>query len=84
MKVTNLFYMVKVCTQGKFVQTRNRRPDSRAKAPLDMVHTDLAGPIDPVSKDGHKFALSFTDDNSGAVFVYFLKSKRDTVQATEK
>ena len=73
-----------VCTQGKFVQTRNRGPDVRAEAPLDMVHTDLAGPIDPVSKDGHKYALSFTDDYSSAVFVYFLKHKSDTVQATEK
>lgn len=45
---------------------------------------DLAGPIDPVSKDGHKYALSFTDDYSSAVFVYFLKNKSDTVQATEK
>ncbi len=73
-----------VCTQGKFVQTRNRGPDIRAKAPLDMVHTDLAGPIDPVSHDRHRYALSFTDDYSSAVFVYFLRNKSDTVQATEK
>lgn len=33
-----------VCTKGKFVQTRNREPDARAKVPLAMVHTDLAGP----------------------------------------
>ncbi len=73
-----------VCTQGKFVQTRNRGPDIRAKAPLDMVHTDLAGPIDPVSHDRHRYALSFTDDYSSAVFVDFLRNKSDTVQATEK
>lgn len=55
-----------------------------AKEVLSLVHTDLAGPIDPISKDGHRFALSFTDDFSSAVFVYFLKSKSDTVCATEK
>lgn len=71
-----------VCIQGKSVQTRNRGPDARAKAPL--IHNDLAGPIDPMSKDGHKYALSFTDDYSCAFFVYFLKHKSDTVQATEK
>lgn len=49
-----------------------------------MIHTDLAGPIDPASRDGHKYALSFTDDYSSAVFVYFLKNKSDTVTATEK
>ena len=49
-----------------------------------MVHTDLAGPIDPVSKEGFKYSIALTNDFSGAVFVYFLKNKDDTVQATEK
>lgn len=73
-----------VCTQGKFVQSRNREQDTRAKAALELVHTDLAGPIDPEAKDGFRYALAFTDDYSGAVFVYFLKAKSDTVKATEK
>ena len=41
-------------------------------------------PIDPQSREGFKYALSFTDDYSSAVFVYFLKNKSDTVQATER
>lgn len=73
-----------VCIQGKFAQTRNRDPDTRAKAPLQMVHTDLAGPVATESRDGYKYVQSFTDDYSSAVFVYFLKKKSDTVQATEK
>ena len=73
-----------VCTQGKFTQSRNREPDSRAKVALELVHTDLSGPIDPTAKDGFRYTLAFTDDYSGAVFVYFLKSKSDTVKATEK
>ena len=73
-----------VCTQGKFTQTRNREADVRAKTPVELVHTDVAGPIDPVSRDGYRYALSFTDDFSSAVFVYFLKNKSDTVEATEK
>lgn len=80
-----------VCTQGKFTQTRNREPDVRAKAApqlvhtiQSMVHTDIAGPIDPQSKDGYRYELSFTDDYSSALFVYYLKNKSDTVQATEK
>lgn len=60
---------------------RNREPDTGAKAAL--VYTDLAGPIDPEAKDGFKYALAFTDDYSGAVFMYFLKAKSDTVNGTE-
>lgn len=73
-----------VCTQGKFTQSRSREPDARATAALQLVHTDLAGPIDPESRDGYRWAVSFTDDYSSAVFVYFLRNKSDTVQATEK
>ena len=39
-----------------------------------MVHTDLAGPVSTESIDGYKYVQSFTDDYSGAVFVYFLKN----------
>lgn len=73
-----------VCIQGKFAQTRKRDPDTRAKAPLQMVHTDLAGPVATELIDGYKYVQSFTDDYSSAVFIYFLKRKSDTVQATEK
>lgn len=73
-----------VCILGKLAQYRNRKPDARATAPLDSVHTDLAGPVDPASKEGFKYSLAFTDDFSGAVFVYFLRNKSDTVAATER
>ncbi len=73
-----------VCIQGKSVQTRSRDPDKRAEAPSQMVHTDLAGPVATESIDGYKYVQSFTDDYSSAVFVYFFKTKSDTVQETEK
>ncbi len=44
----------------------------------------MAGPIHPESRDGHKYALSFTDDFSSTVFVYFLRNKSDTLHATER
>ena len=41
------------------------------------VYTDLAGPIEPPSQEGYKYAISFTDDISGVIAVYFLKNKSD-------
>ena len=67
------------CLLGKMTQGRSRKPRARATVPLELVHTDLAGPIEPVSTEGFKYAISFTDDYSGVVFVYFLKSKSDTL-----
>ena len=76
--------LCEVCTKGKFTQTRNREPDSKANKPLELVHTDLAGPMKTPSIEGHRYTQVFTDDYSGTMFVYFLKSKSDTVQATER
>ncbi|MCW4346512.1 MAG: reverse transcriptase domain-containing protein [Candidatus Thiodiazotropha endolucinida] len=73
-----------VCMLGKMTNNRNRNPRARSTVPLQLVHTDLAGPIDPVSSEGFKYAIAFTDDYSGASFVYFLHNKSDTVRATEK
>lgn len=85
MKITgNTKLDCNVCTEGKFINSRNRKTDTKAGEALELVHTDLAGPIEPTSQDGYKFAVLFTDDFSGAISVYFLKNKSDTTLATEK
>ena len=48
------------------------------------MHTDLSGPTEPTSCDGFNYSIAFTDDFSAAVAVHFLKSKNNTVRATEK
>ena len=73
-----------VCIRGKMAQTFNRKPDKRAKSCLDLVHFDLAGPIEPAAKEGFRYALGCVDDFSGLIHIYFLKQKSDTVRATEK
>ncbi|CAB3997356.1 Retrovirus-related Pol poly from transposon TNT 1-94 [Paramuricea clavata] len=72
------------CVGGKFVNSRSRIPDARSQKSLEKVHVDLAGPVSPVSREGFKYCIAFTDDFSGAVFVYFLKCKSDTFVTTEK
>ncbi len=72
------------CTLGKMTEFKSRVPDEKAKMPLELVHSDLAGPVDPVSIDGYRYTLSFTDDYSGLIMIYFLKQKSDTVEATKK
>ena len=72
------------CIEGKTINCRNRKLDNRATYQLQMVHTDMAGPISPVSLNGFKYCVAFTNDFSGAVFVYFIKNKSDTLAATDK
>ena len=72
------------CVKGKMTNEINRSPRERVSTNLELVHADLAGPITPNSHEGYKYAISFTDDFSGAMFVYFLKQKNKTVRATEQ
>ena len=72
------------CHLGKMAQEISRKADARSERPLSFVHTDLSGAVTPVSIDGHKYAISFTDDYSGYVFTYFLKYKSDASKALDK
>ena len=74
----------KTCVMGKMTQFRNREADKRATCQLELVHCDLAGPIDPIAREGFRYVISFVDDFSGLIIVYFLKAKSDAVTATEK
>lgn len=73
-----------VCVMGKMTQFRNREPDRCASKILQLIHYDFAGPIQPAAKDGFRYAISFTDDFSGIIMIYFIRQKSDTVSATEK
>ena len=55
-----------------------------SKRTFGIVYCNLAGPIDPVAKDGYKYVLSFVDVYTGMNMVYFLKQKSNTLEATEK
>ncbi|KAF2349910.1 GAG-pre-integrase domain [Trinorchestia longiramus] len=85
MKITNKGNLhCEICVQGKMCQYRNRDPDEKSKKPLELVHSDLAGPISPTSFENSIYVMSFVDDFSGLIFVYFLKIKSDSVEAFKK
>ena len=65
-------------------QPRNRLPDTRATKILEMVHVDLAGPIDTIAKDSYNYVLGCIDAYSGLLVTYMLKNKCDALKAFEK
>jgi transposase InsO family protein len=42
---------------------------------LQLVHTDICGPIEPMSLGGNRYFITFIDDFSRKLWVYFLKEK---------
>ena len=66
------------CLIGK--QARKSFPKesiSRATKPLQLVHSDVCGPIDPPSFGKNRYFLLFIDDFSRKTWVYFLKQKSE-------
>src|SRR5207237_9871975 len=55
-------------------------PSSRAIQVLEIIHSDIAGPLDPVSLGGAKYILRFTDDFTRFKVGYMLKKKSDAFQ----
>ena len=48
-----------------------------AWVPLELVHSDLCGPLPSASFSGFKYFLTFVDDYSRRTWVYFLKLKSE-------
>ena len=48
---------------------------NRTKEPLELVHTDLCGPMQTTSLTGNVYFMNFIDDYSKKTWVYLLKHK---------
>ena len=59
--------------QGKMPNDRNKTLDHKTTKILTLVHTDLAGPIQPWAKDINKYVLNFIDEFWP--YVIFLKTQ---------
>jgi hypothetical protein len=61
---------------------RDSFPDAsyREKEHLELVHTDLCGPMKTQSIGGSFYFLTFIDDFSRKAWVYFLKHKSETFE----
>jgi hypothetical protein len=73
----------KGCALGKYVRAPFPRSDHRSKSILDLVHTDICGPMSSLSIGGKfKYYINFIDDFSRKTWIYFLTGK--TSEGTQK
>jgi hypothetical protein len=56
----------------------DKRASWHASGPLQLVHSDLCGPLSSPSFSGCKYFLTFIDDFSRRTWVYFLKLKSES------
>jgi hypothetical protein len=65
------------CQFGKAAQLPFTSSDHRSNSPLELVHSDVFGPIKQSSMSGMKYMVTFIDDFSRFVWLYFMKEKTE-------
>ena len=79
------FDMCKSCILGKQKMVSFSKTSRTPKAEkLELVHTDLWGPSLVASFGGSRYYITFIDDSSKKVWVYFLKNKSDVSETFKK
>ena len=68
----------KQCQLGKMTKSSFKSKTHTSNEILELVHTDLCGPIDVQSYRGDKYFILFVDDYSRMLIVMFLREKDDT------
>lgn len=63
------------CLEAKQTRLPFNNFGSRASQPLQIIHSDICGPMETASLGGMKYFLTFTYDYTINVYVYFLKNK---------
>ena len=73
------------CAQAKMHKIPfPKQSTKKTSRPLELIHSDLCGPMNVESIGGSKYALTFTDDYTRYVTVYFLKSKSEVLSKFEE
>jgi hypothetical protein len=65
------------CALGKFSKASFPSSDTRSAGILDLVHTDVCGPMTRRSLSACEYYLTFIDDYSRKTWIYFLKAKSE-------
>lgn len=73
-----------ICLQGKHHRQPFSKTGSRASEVMELIHSDLCGPMEEESLGGSRYFLTFIDDVSRKLFVYFLKSKDEVLDCFEQ
>lgn len=65
------------CVEGKSRKLPHNETRKRATRPLELVHSDIFGPVTPESYDGKRYVLTFIDDFTHFTAAYPIEKKSE-------
>lgn len=70
-----------ICKKCKIHQLPYRSSENRAKSVLELVHSDICGPIETESLGGAKYFATFIDDHSRYTEIVVLRNRSEILNA---
>ena len=67
----------KGCEQGKNIKNPFSKSDTNTKGTLELIHSDVCGPMPSIYLSGYEYYVTFIDDYSRNTWIYFLKNKSE-------
>ena len=65
---------------GKMIKTPFSGTMERATDLLEIIHTDVCGPMNVEARSVYRYFLTFTDDLSRYGYIYLMKHKSKIVE----
>ena len=72
------------CVEAK--QTRENVIKSRMTAnyPLELIHSDICGPMETTTLNGSRYFITFIDDYTKYTYIYILKNKNEAFEVFKR
>ena len=68
------------CLMGKMTKTPFSGIMERATDLLEIIHTDVCGPMNVEARGGYRYVLTLTDDLSRYGYIYLMKQISETFE----
>lgn len=77
-KLNGKLNFCKICVESKMAHLPYKQVKySKSSRPLELIHSDVCGPINPVTWNGKKYFVTFIDDYTNFVSVYLMSSRNE-------
>ncbi|KAM1739403.1 hypothetical protein ACFX11_015127 [Malus domestica] len=84
-ELTMIDEICKGCVFGKHCRDAFPKEASwKATLPLELIHSDVCGPMQTTTKAGNRYFLTFIDDCTRMCWIYFLRNKSEVFDIFKK
>lgn len=72
------------CCEGKLSRLPFRKSESKSRAVLELIHSDLCGQMEVFTPSGNRYVLTFIDDFSRYCVIFLLEHKSQTEEKIQE